>query len=258
MFATYTDRVPVHPDRYGVVKTVPNLWAILHTSEGAESGTAAENLAAYMTRPGDRPNGSGGVYGSSYHAVFDTDQVIPAVPYHTVAYSAGGANAQGIHGCFPGKAGQTRAQWLDPVSRAMIRQCAAWLCDIQTEFGIPVRVKMSPAQMVAHQKGLGDHYTATLAFRKSTHTDVGDGFPWDVLADDITNLLTPPPWEPTMQEVIYTPPAGSPPGTPWLYQKDAAITYCTSWKFTEATGRSVPVEPLNSEQYPLARQAAGL
>jgi len=198
--ATYAPRVPVHPDRMGAVKTSgPNLWVILHTSEGGEGVDSAEQLASFLSRPGDRPNGSGGRYGSSYHVIFDTDRVIPAVYYEIVAYSAGGGNAQGIHGCFPGKAGQTREQWLDDVSRAMIRQCAAWLVDIQAQFGIPVDRKMFPGEMLAGDTGLGDHFTVTEAFGKSTHTDVGPGFPWDVLFADIAALTAPTPPPPPPQ-----------------------------------------------------------
>ena len=68
----------------------------------------------------------------------------------------------------------------------------------------------------------------------------------------------PPVWEIDMREVIYTPPAGSPKGTPWLYQEGGSITYCTSWMHAHATADKVPVEALNAEQYPLARKAAGL
>jgi hypothetical protein len=192
--ATYAPRVPVHPDRMGNRKTQgPNLWAILHTSEGGEGLDSAEILAGFLARPGDRPNGSGDVYGSSYHVLFDTDQVIPAVPYDVVAYSAGGANAQGVHGCFPGKARQSRDEWLDPISRAMIRQCAAWLLDIEAEFGIPVDRYIFPSEMLSGDKGLGDHFTVTLAFGKTDHTDVGAHFPWDVLLADIAALRPLPP-----------------------------------------------------------------
>lgn len=235
--ATYAPRVYVHPDRYGVRKTKPNLWAVLHTSEGSEGHNSAEALAGYLGQPGDRPNGRGGYYGSSYHTIFDTTQVIPAVPYDTVAYSAGGGNAHGIHGCFPGKAGQTREQWLDPVSRAMIRHAAAWLVDLEEEFGIPVGIKMSVAEMQQYRSGLADHHTVSLAFRKSTHTDVGPGFPWDVLAADIAAIRNPlppptiPPQEdddmPRIAYIMKPPPERN--GSSWLYICDADVREATSF-----------------------------
>jgi len=191
MFGTYAPRVYVHPDRYGARKTAgPNTLIVLHTSEGGESEGAAENLASFLGRPGDRPNSSGGRFGSSYHAILDTDQILPAVPYDTVSYSAGGGNSQGIHGCFPGKAGQTREQWFDEVSRAMIRQAAAWMRDVAAEQGIPLR-RLTVAQVAAGERGYCDHHDVSRAFRKSTHTDVGVGFPWDILASDIDALVIP-------------------------------------------------------------------
>jgi len=130
------------------------------------------------------------MFGASYHAIFDTDQVIPAVAYDTVAHSAAGANARGVHGCFPGRAGQTRAQWLDDTSRAMIRQCAAWLLDVQSAEGIPL-ARIGPADLVAGRGGVCDHFDVSRAFRRSTHTDVGAGFPWDVLFADVVALVNP-------------------------------------------------------------------
>lgn len=236
---TYGPRVAVHPDRYGAVKTSgPNLWAVLHTSEGGESDTAAENLAVFLSKPGDRPNGRGGMYGSSYHAIFDTDRILPAVPYDVVSYSAGGANAQGIHACFPGKANQTREQWLDPVSRAMIRQCAAWLVDISAEFDIPVHYKMTSGQMRNGESGLGDHYTVTAAFGKTTHTDVGPNFPWDILFSDIAVIVSPlpPPELPVGDPIMFV----AAPGPEIAHLTDVHFAIHDSGIVRHASGPDVP------------------
>lgn len=188
----YAPRVSVHPDRYGATKSGSNRLFVLHTSEGAEGLTSAENLAAYMTRPGDRTTDSGRVYGSSYQYVLDTDRVIPCVPEGVVSYSASGANHDGIHICFPGKAGQTREQWLDTISRAMIHQCAELLVERSGPTGIPL-VRRSVADVLATMRGVCDHHVISLAYRRSTHTDVGPNFPWDVLAADVNALQSPPP-----------------------------------------------------------------
>ena len=191
MIATYADRIAVHPDRYGARKTDgPNLWAVLHTSEGPEHDNAAEQLGGFIGRPGDRDNGRGGRYGSSYHVIFDTDRIIPAVPYDTVAYSAAGGNARGVHGCFPGKADQSRDQWLTGTSRQMISQCAAWLLDLQAVENIPL-THLMPPDLQAGRPGVCDHFAVSLAFRRSSHVDIGIGFPWDVLYADVVDLLTP-------------------------------------------------------------------
>jgi hypothetical protein len=185
-YATYGPRTRVHDTRMGVRKTLgPNIWLVIHTSEGSEGATSAEALASFQTFPATATNLA------SYHYVFDTDRVLPCVPDDIVAYSAAGGNSQGIHGCFPGKAGQTREQWLDPVSRAMIWQCALWLCDKSVEHGIPLRL-INQFDVARYYSGVCDHKAISDAFKKSSHWDVGPGFPWDVLFDDIRRILAPP------------------------------------------------------------------
>lgn len=189
---TYGPRTRVHATRQGARKTSEQLWIALHTSEGSEGtvvagNSAAEQLCQFQTQPATATNVA------SYHAVFDTDRILPCVEDEIVAYSAGGGNSQGLHGCFPGRASQTRAQWLDPVSRAQIRQAAAWICDKAAKFSIPKHV-LGYSQVRQYQKGLCDHHAISLAFKKSDHTDLGANFPWDVLMADIAALTpTPPP-----------------------------------------------------------------
>jgi hypothetical protein len=203
----YAPRVTVHPDRYGADRSrqVPMVkWLILHTSEqsGAEDPDDAEGLAAFMTQPGDRPSSSGGFYGASYHAVTDTDRIIPCTPDYLVAYAAGGANQYGLHLCLPVRirarstsdpdANVSRAEWLDVGSRPYIRQAAEWIVDKARLYRIPLR-RITDAEMAAGSWGFCDHWTASRAFRKSDHTDVGPDFPWDVLAADIASIVNPPP-----------------------------------------------------------------
>jgi hypothetical protein len=201
---SYAFPVDVHPDRYGAVKTNANRLFVLHTSEQtSETDKSAEALAKYMESPGDRPNGSGGVYGSSYHYVVDTDQIIPCVNETVVAYSAAGANHDGIHICFPGRAGQTRTQWLDPVSRAMIRQCAELLVDRSPHTGIPLR-DLYDSEVRAGMSGVVDHGCISRVYKRSTHTDVGPAFPWDVLWKDVATLTTPPIPDPEDEDDMQT------------------------------------------------------
>lgn len=180
----YAPRTFVHPDRYGATRTGPLLWLIVHTSEGLEGVNSAENLAAFLAQPGDRPSSSGGFYGASYHYLSDTDDSIPAVPDNVVAFSAAGANAQGIHFCIPGKAGQTRAQWLDQVSRAAIRETAWAMADRARVHRIPL-ARLTPANLIAGRAGYCGHADVSLAFHLTDHTDPGANFPWDVLALDL-------------------------------------------------------------------------
>lgn len=203
MIATYAPRVRVHPDRYGSTRPLPPLWVVIHTSEGAEGDSAAESLAAYLTRPGDRTTSTGSRYGSSYHAVADTGlRVIPAVEDHRVAYSAPGSNTEGLHIVIPGRAGQTRSQWLAGASAGAITTVAAYLLDVRTRFGIPTE-RVSAAELRAGTRGYCDHATVRDAFGRTTHWDVGPHFPWDILAAEIRRLSSPHP-----------PPTERPPDMP--------------------------------------------
>jgi hypothetical protein len=180
-YAKYGPRTNVHPTRHGVHKTTRNALAVLHTSEGGELTSSAEALSRFMETP------RSGTNLASYNVVFDTDQVIPAVPYDVVPYAAGGGNAIGVHGCFPGRAGQTREQWLDDISFDMIGQAARWLLDVHEELGIPL-VRITWQQVQNGASGICDHFDISRAFKKSNHTDVGAGFPWDVLFDEIYEI----------------------------------------------------------------------
>lgn len=188
----YGPRCNVHTDRTGAIRTGPYRLLVVHTSEGSEGLTSAENLCSFLMSPGDRIDPSDGSrYGASYHYLTDTDRVLPAAHDNVVAFSAAGANHDGIHICIPGKAAQTRDQWLDGVSRAYVRQCAAVMVDRAREYAIPLR-PLAVVQIVAGLAGYCGHVDISHAYKRSTHTDPGPSFPWDVLGDDIRELTEEP------------------------------------------------------------------
>lgn len=192
---TYTDTY-VHPDRFGGRRPLPPIWAVVHTTEGSEGPSSAEALASMLGRPGDRQSSDGSRYGSSYHRIMDTfPNVIRAVPDELVSFSAPGSNTEGIHLVIPGRAGQTREEWLDDVSLSAIRTTAAQLIDLNAQYGIPLR-RQGETGLIAKIAGYTDHGTVSRAFKRSTHWDVGPSFPWDVLAGEIAGLLAPPPPQP--------------------------------------------------------------
>jgi hypothetical protein len=200
---TYGPRCSVHPDRIGPFKTLgPSRLFVLHTSEGLEGDSAAEALCSFLGLPGDResPSRPGQFYGASYHYLLDTDRVLPAVREEYVAYAAAGANADGVHACFPGKASQTRAQWLDLTSSRMIRQCADLMLERLPSLGIPFQ-RLNYLQVRLGLWGYCDHYTINQAYGLTDHTDCGPNFPWDVLS----GMLTPPTQEAPPMATLKTP-----------------------------------------------------
>lgn len=186
----------VHPDRYSLSKVVRRkLGVVIHTSESGD--TSHDALVALMARPGDRPytkpDGTTGYYGSSYHAVTDGKGGFTLMlGAEAGPFSAPPCNKDRWHICMPGRAAQTREDWLDPVSRQHIRAVARFVFDCARIDGFPT-VRITPAQLAAGAKGYCGHRDVTYAFNiAGGHTDPGPNFPWDVLADDISRLAQPP------------------------------------------------------------------
>ena len=184
--ATYAQRMSANPTRTGAHRGTDGIrWLVIHTSEGGEGLTSAENLAAFIQTPRTSTNLA------SYHYIFDTDRIIPIVPDAWIAYAAGGGNAQGLHACYPGKAGQTPEQWADNVSSAQHEQAAQWLVDKGREYDIPL-VKLGADDLRAGKRGVCGHHDVSLAFKKSDHTDPGKAYPWTTVLGRAQQLAAPP------------------------------------------------------------------
>lgn len=182
----------LHPDRGGTAGTVPKLGVVVHDSEGGENSA---NLISYLGSPGDRPLAGGGAYGGGYNAV-----ATEAGSYTEVAgggrnpYHAPPLNATFWSICIPGRANQTRDQWLDAASRGYIRGVARYIVDRWNDDGHrwPLEFRSS-AELVAGRYGYTSHAQVSQAWHRTDHTDPGAAFPWDVLAADIAALIVPPP-----------------------------------------------------------------
>lgn len=192
MICTYSQTF-VHDDRYGSTRPLPPTLVVVHTTEGSEGPSSAEGLASLLARPGDRPNSSGGFYGSSYHAIADTfPHVILATAPDRVAFAAPGANTTGDHIVIPGRAGQSREEWLDDVSLSAIRTVAGYIVDRHELYGIPL-YRLGAKGLLLGLHGYTDHAAVSEAWKQTTHWDVGPQFPWDVLEDLILELSDPRP-----------------------------------------------------------------
>lgn len=209
----YAPRVVVHPDRYGSLRDLPPRLVVIHTTEGPEGEGSAEQLAEFLTRPGDRVTASGSTFGSSYHAIADTAlRVIPAVTDNRVAYSAPGSNTDGLHIVIPGRAGQSTTEWMAGSTRSAITTVAAYILDMRDRYGIPAR-RLSVAQIREGASGYCDHAAIAAAYGKTTHWDVGPNFPWNALLNDIETLQAPEPAPepvPGPTPLPITPPEGAP------------------------------------------------
>ena len=138
----------------------------LHTQEG--DGTA-ESLAGYLQNPANQV---------SYHYTVDNSGVVcDVVDTDMCSWSVLDANPISINLCFAGsRASWTRQQWLDRMGRGI--EIAAWLA-VQDckKYGFSTNVIAPPYK---RGPGISDHRYVTKVLGMGSHTDVGDGFPWDV------------------------------------------------------------------------------
>lgn len=185
----YPDLPFVRANAYGTGRDGKAVrYLVVHYTAGSETRTSAEDGAAYDARRTD---------GTSCHYMVDQDSVIQEVLTKDRSNSAfHKGNRLGIHYEFCGTA-QTRGQWLDPASRATIRNAARQMARDAAKYGIPIRrlsvseVRRAWYEFPAGPKGICGHVDITRAYPEDggTHTDPGEAFPWDVLFADINSFM---------------------------------------------------------------------
>lgn len=165
---------PNHRDGYLNRKSS---WVVLHTMETPENSTVARNIATgWFSRVEART--------SAHYVAGDTEifQCVNEDDYAWAAMTTG--NAHGIHIEMAGRASQSRNEWFDSYSRALLELVAALTADICARHGIPVRI-LTDAQLAAGEKGITSHAAISRVFRESDHTDPGYGFPWDYFLERV-------------------------------------------------------------------------
>ena len=152
-------------------------WIVLHTMETDEHGSIAENIGAgWFANPAAL---------ASAHYNVDNDSIVQGVNEGDYAWASGGiGNTYGVQIEMAGRASQTRAQWLDDYSRAMLERTAALVADICTRQGIPVRV-LTDEQVARFESGITTHAALARVFRETNHTDPGPNFPWDFFMERV-------------------------------------------------------------------------
>lgn len=155
---------------WGPVSGYKDRVLFIHTAECAEISAAAENVAAWGAR--ER-------VAASWNVVVDNDSARWCTPYPRTAYAVPGANGWSLHIEQAGRANQTRAQWMDAYSLAMLDRSAhiaAIICRYNPDGRIPLR-RLNAAQLRAGMSGIAGHDAGSQAFG-GTHYDPGPNFPW--------------------------------------------------------------------------------
>jgi hypothetical protein len=151
----------------------PPLWIVVHTMQEDELGDRAEAVANYFAfHTGSRSVSS--------HYTADSNSIVQCVRLADTAWTVGNrpGNNRGINWEFAGRAEQTKAQWADAYSQAMLRLAAPVIRRDMTRYSIPARW-CTDADLRDRRPGLTTHAQLGLVFGGTTHWDPGPNFPFD-------------------------------------------------------------------------------
>ena len=140
---------------------------VMHTMEIAERPAAAEICARWFASRVSRV---------SAHYCVDADTVIQCVREKDIAWHARGGNATSIGVELAGFARQSRKDWADAYSDAVLRRASALVADACRRRRIPVRW-LAADDLRAGRRGITGHADVSEAYRRSDHWDPGPGFP---------------------------------------------------------------------------------
>ena len=161
---------------------------VVHCTVTGETGGTARAVQRNFASPVARKG--------STHTIVDPIDIVRSVLDGDVAFGASGANRNGLHVEICGMPQQTREQWLDPLSRAAIRNAARCIAAWCARYGIPTRLVLHPDELREGYRGITSHAAVQKAWPSSGHWDPGPHFPWDVLITDVQAELAPTPSPP--------------------------------------------------------------
>jgi len=163
-------------------------WIVLHCMASPETPQRAEQCARYMQTLSEVDH-DGKPIKKSAHYYGDCDSFVQGVPDNRIAYHAPGCNERGIGIEHAGQAFQTREQWLDDFGIQMLSLSAQLTARLVAKWNVPI-VYVDAAGLLAKQRGITVHAEVTKAFKRSTHTDPGEGFPIDWYLETVRFFAT--------------------------------------------------------------------
>lgn len=158
---------------------------VMHTSEGLEQATGAENLGEFFhnlpdSTPPDRRVSS--------HYGTDSNSVVGYVDETDIAHHALGDNTASIGIEMVGKAAQSREDWGDDYSRKQLALTAELCADICKRRGIPVRF-LSDQDLRENKRGFASHDAISRVFGANIRDDPGKNFPWQKFLSDVQAII---------------------------------------------------------------------
>jgi hypothetical protein len=144
-------------------------WIVIHDMEAAEHPGTAENVASWFA-------GRAAPQASAHYNI-DNDSIVQSVRDKDVAWHAKKGNRRGIGIEHAGYYHQTREEWLDEYSAAMLELSAQLCARLCLKHQIPP-VFVDEDGLRRGDKGFTYHGTITRAFKVSGgHLDPGKNFP---------------------------------------------------------------------------------
>lgn len=161
---------------------------VIHDMEWAERGDTAEACANWFAATNTSR--------ASAHYNIDNNSIVQSVRDEDTAWGAGNVNSYSIHLEHAGFASQSRAQWLDAYSIAMLRLSANLSASLCHKFGI-ARKHLTNSELLAGHPGFVSHRQVTQTYGPAGgHTDPGPNWPWDVYMSLVTQAYDPAPTPP--------------------------------------------------------------
>ncbi len=153
---------------------------VLHSMEAVKKPTTAEAVANWSA--------SAAAPDTSFHYAIDNDSIVQCVRDEDTAWHAPGANHNGIGFEHAGFARQTKAEWMDDFGLQMLGRSAELAAKLVVKYSIPVEFVDAEGLKVG-KRGFTTHAEVSKAFKKSTHTDPGKGFPLAEYLDMVKNFV---------------------------------------------------------------------
>ena len=145
---------------------------VMHTMESQEKIGTAKRVALWFSGK-TAPS-------ASAHITVDNKEIFTVVDDKDIAWHAGQSdiNMRSLGVELAGQASQTKEEWADPFSKAMLDKAAQKVAQWCKTYSIPV-VKLTPAQVKKGGKGICGHVDITKGYDiYGGHTDPGKNFPW--------------------------------------------------------------------------------
>lgn len=151
----------------------PIRWVVWHDTEGNETNGAAVNVARGWF--GIRASGV------SAHVVVDALAVAECVRPQDTAWHCGPfGNPYGYGIEIIGHASQSVTDWLDPFSKAALRNACQWVLSVSGLAALPRRF-LTDAELASGAHGHITHAQVSRVLRGTQHTDPGPNFPFELV-----------------------------------------------------------------------------